>query len=182
MNTRFKYPKLSLFIASVIVVYLLFSGVLYAPLHSALALLGFFGTFLAGLLYPYSFTSAAGTAILLILSKDQNIVVAGIIAAFGALISDLAIFFFVRYSFSDEVNKLSKEPAVEAFNRLIPDLLRTYLRAIIANIFIASPLPTEIGVMMLTSDKKMSTKKFAVIVYILHASAIFVILLLGKTI
>ena len=104
----YKYPKLSLFIATVIVVYFLFSGLLYEPLHSALVYLGYFGTFLAGLLYPYSFTSSAGTAILLILAKEQNVLLAGIIASAGAFISDMGIFFFVKFSFSDEVQNFKR--------------------------------------------------------------------------
>ena len=77
----------------------------YEPMHDALAILGYVGTFLAGLLYPYSFTTTTGTAILLIISKEQNLLLAGIIASIGALISDMAIFFFVKYSFSEEVKK-----------------------------------------------------------------------------
>jgi hypothetical protein len=177
-----KYPKLLLFIVSVIVVYFLFSGLLYELLHNALLFLGYFGTFLAGLLYPYSFTTAAGTAILLILAKEQNILLAGIIASIGALISDIIIFFFVKYSFGNEVQTLSKESAVQTLSRLIPDSFRAYLLATFACILIAAPLPTEIGILLMTSVKKISTKKFVVIVYILHVSAIFVILLLGNKI
>jgi hypothetical protein len=176
----FKYPKLSLFLATVIVVYFLFSGLLYEPLHSALVYLGYFGTFLAGLLYPYSFTSSAGTAILLILAKEQNVLLAGIIASAGVLISDMGIFFFVKFSFSDEVQKLSKETIVQALSRRIPASLRSYLLMAVAGILIASPLPTEIGIILMASVKKMSTKKFAIIVYGLHVSAIFVILLIGS--
>ena len=177
-----KYPKLLLFIVSVIVVYFFFSGLLYEPLHNALVFLGYFGTFLAGLLYPYSFTTAAGTAILLILAKEQNLFLAGIIAAVGALISDIIIFLFVKYTFSDEVQKLSKETAIQTLNRLIPDSIRSYLLATFASILIAAPLPTEIGIMLMTSVKKMSAKKFVIIVCILHVSAIFVILLIGNKI
>ena len=104
----FKYPKLTLFIATVLLVYFLFSGILYEPLHNVLVYLGYFGTFLAGLLYPYSFTSVAATAILLIIAKTQNVLYAGLVASFGALLSDLAIFFFVKRSFGDEVQKTLK--------------------------------------------------------------------------
>lgn len=177
-----KYPKLLLFLVSVIVVYFFFSSLLYESLHSALVFLGYFGTFVAGLLYPYSFTSAAGTAILLILAKTQNLFLAGTIAAVGALISDIILFLFVKHSFGDEVRKLSKEPLVQTVGGMITDRLRTGFLAVFASVLIASPLPTEIGIMLMTSIKTMSTKKFVAIVYILHASAIFVILLIGNNI
>ena len=182
MRGKIKYPKLSLFIISVILVYVLFSGLAYEPLHNALVFMGYFGTFLAGLLYPYALTSAAGTGILLILAKEQNIFLAGVIAGIGALISDIIIFLFVKHGFSDEVQKLSKETVVRTFNRWIPDSLRVYLLATFASLLIASPLPTEIGIMLMASIKNISIKKFVIIVYILHASAIFIILLIGSTI
>ena len=179
---KIKYPKLSLFIISVILVYFLFSGLAYTPLHNALVFMEYLGTFLAGLLYPYALTSAAGTGILLILAKEQNLLLAGVIAGVGALISDIIIFLFVTHGFSDEVQKLSKETFVRTVNRWIPDSVRVYLLATFACILIASPLPTEIGIMLMTSIKNISIKKFVIIVYILHASAIFIILLIGSTI
>ena len=179
---KIKYPKLSLFIISVILVYVLFSGLAYKPLHDALVFTGYFGTFLAGLLYPYALTSAAGTGILLILAKEQNILFAGVIAGIGALISDIILFFFVKQGFSDEVKKLSKETVIRTINRRIPDSVRLYFLATFAGLLIASPLPTEIGILLMASIKNMSVKKFVIIIYMLHASAIFVILLIGNNI
>jgi hypothetical protein len=176
----FKYPKLTLFIVTVLLVYFLFSGVLYGPLHNVLVYLGYFGTFLAGVLYPYSFTSVAATAILLIIAKTQNLIYAGLVASFGALLSDLAIFFFVKRGFGDEVKKLAKEPAIQKLGKRIRPSTRMPLVVALASILIASPLPTEIGIMLMTSVKKISTRKFAVIVYILHVSAIYGILIIGK--
>ena len=182
VRIKIKYPKLLLFIISVILVYFLFSGLAYKPLHDALVFMGYLGTFLAGLLYPYSLTSAAGTGILLILAKEQNLLLAGVIAGIGALISDVILFFFVKHGFSDEVQKLSKEKIVRSINRRIPDSIRVYLIAAFASLLIASPLPTEIGIMLMTSIKNVSFKKFIILVYLLHASAIFIILLIGNTI
>ncbi len=180
MRIKIKYPKLSLFILSLILVYFFFSGLAYKPLHDALVFMGYFGTFLAGLLYPYALTSAAGTGILLILAKEQNLLLAGVIAGIGALISDIILFLFVTHSFSDEVQKLSKETVVRTINRLIPQSVRVYLLATFAGFLIASPLPTEIGVLLITSIRNISFKKFISIIYILHASAIFIILLIGN--
>ncbi len=182
MSRKIKYPKLLLFIISVILEYFLFSGFAYKPLHDDLVFMGYFGTFLAGLLYPYALTSAAGTGILLILAKEQNLLFAGVIAGIGALISDIILFLFVTHGFSDEVKKLSKERVIRTINRWIPVSVRGYLLATFAGFLIASPLPTEIGIMLMTSIKNISVKKFAIIVYILHASAIFIILLIGSNI
>lgn len=52
----------------------------------------------------------------------------------------------------------------------------------IAGFLIASPLPTEIGVVLMASLKNILTKKFAVVAYLLHTTGIFVILLIGRNI
>jgi uncharacterized membrane protein YdjX (TVP38/TMEM64 family) len=117
---------------------------------------------------------------LLILAKEQNLLLAGVIAGIGALISDIIIFLFVKHGFGDEVQRLSKEKVVRIVNRWIPDSVKVYLIATFACILIAAPLPTEIGIMLMTSIKNISIKKFIIIIYILHASAIFIILLLGR--
>ncbi len=182
VSLKIKYPKLSLFIISVILVYFLFSGSVNQPLHSSLEFLGYFGTFLAGLLYPYALTSAAGTGILLVLGKEQNLLLAGVVAGIGALISDFVLFFFVKHGFVDEVEELSKEKVVRTISRRIPAAVRVHLLAIFAGLLIASPLPIEMGIILLASVKNFSFKKFIVIVYALHASAIFIILLIGRTV
>ncbi len=138
VKRKIRYPKLSLFIISVILVYILFSGLVDTPLHNTLVFMGYFGTFLAGLLYPYALTSAAGTGILLILAKEQNILLAGVIAGIGALISDVILFLFVKHGFSDEVQKLSKEKVVRTVNRWIPESFRVYLLGAFACVLIAS--------------------------------------------
>jgi hypothetical protein len=176
---KIRYPKLSLFIISVILVYFLFSGLTYKPLHDVLIFLGYFGTFFAGLLYPYALTSAAGTGILLVLAKEQNIILAGVIAGIGALISDSILFIFVKHGFSDEIQKLSKKTVIRTVYRWIPDSVGVHLLVIFACVLIASPLPTEIGIMLLASIKNISVKKFVTLIFVLHACAIFIILLIG---
>ena len=167
-------------VLSFIVTYIVFAEVAYVPIHDALVVLGYFGVFLAGFLYAYAFTAMPAAAILLILAKEQNLLFAGLIAGIGALLSDLLIFHFIRHGFSDEVQKLSNEKIVKVIHRSIPDSIRAYLFVTFAGFLIASPLPTEIGVTLMASIKRISTKKFAVIAYVLHTSAIFVILLIGS--
>jgi hypothetical protein len=81
----------------------MFAGRSYASLHDILVFLSYFGTFLAGFLYVYAFTAAPATVILLTLAKEQNLLLEGFIASFGALLGDFTIFYFVRYSLSGEI-------------------------------------------------------------------------------
>ncbi|MFA4834313.1 MAG: hypothetical protein WC619_05795 [Patescibacteria group bacterium] len=180
--SKIKYPKLLFLIFTFVAAYLMFIGRDFSPLHTFLLSLGYFGTFLAGIFFTYGFTAAPATAILLILAKEQNILFAGFIAGFGALIGDLIIFKFIRYSFADEIKKLSKEKAIHYLNNKTPNLLKKYFVPILAGFIIASPLPDEIGVSLLATSQSISTKSFSILCYILNTTGIFIILLIGSAI
>ena len=180
--SRIKYPKFLLLILTFIAAYILFRGRNFLLLHSFLLSLGYVGTFLAGILFTYGFTAAPATAILLILAKEQNIVLAGLIGGFGALIGDLIIFKFIRDSFADEFKKLSKEKFVQNINNKNPSLLKKYFAPAIAGFIIASPLPDALGISLLAASKTISMRMFSVICYLLNTAGIFIVLIIGSSI
>ena len=175
-----KYPKFLLLFMTFLIAYILFYERTYQPFHDAVISLGYFGTFLTGALFAYGFTAAPATAILLILAKEQNILLASFIGGFGALIGDLIIFNFIRYSFADEIKRLSKEKVVSYINHRTPNIFKKYLLPVVAGFIIASPLPDEIGVSLLAVSKNISMKIFSVISYVLNTAGIFVILMIGS--
>jgi len=180
--SKLKYPKFLLLILTFVLAYRLFSGRNFLPFHNTLLSLGYFGTFLVGLLFVYGFTAAPATAILLILAKEQNILLAGFIAGFGALAGDLLIFKFIRHSFADEIEKLSKEKMFNSVNNKISKTLKKYFVPVLAGFIISSPLPDEIGVSLLATSTTISTRVFSIVSYILNTAGIFVILIIGTLI
>ncbi|MBS3176297.1 hypothetical protein J4457_03610 [Candidatus Woesearchaeota archaeon] len=185
-NHKIKYPKLLLLLITIVIAFILFyEGRNYAPFHVFLISLGYFGTFLGGIFYAYGFTAAPATAILLVLAKEQNLILAVLIGGLGAVLSDFLIFSFIRHSFIDEINKLKKEKFVKSMTKNGKNMFGRYYKHIFptfAGFLIASPLPTEIGVTMIASIKNLSVKKFMVIAYLLHSLGIFIILVIGSAI
>jgi len=179
---RFKYPKLLLFILSVVVAWLIFRNGSFGGIHEFILTLGYFGIFLAGFFYVYGLTSVPATAILLVLSKDENFLLAVLAASLGALLADLLLFFFIRYEFKDEIEKLPTKKFFKSKDGSLLHKIERLIYLIIAAAIISSPLPTEIGIAMMASIKKMSTKKFAIIAYVLHTIALIVIIMASKTI
>ena len=175
-----KYPKLLLLFITFLIAYLLFYERTYPPFNDFIISMGYAGTFTAGVLFAYGFTAAPATAILLILAKEQNVFLAGFIGGFGALIADLIIFNFIRYSLDDEIKKLSKEKIVLYINHKTPNLFKKYLVPVVAGFIIASPLPDEIGVSLLAASRTISIKIFSIISYVLNTAGIFVILSIGN--
>lgn len=181
MRVKLRYPRLVLLLLTFVAAYVLFAERDLLSLSS----LGYPGTFFAGIFYAYGFTAAPATAVLLSLSASQDLVPAALIGGAGALMGDLAIFFFIRRIFAGEIRQLEKTKivgALEKEEKILFGHFKRYATAAFAGFIIASPLPTEIGVTMLASIKGMSAKKFAVIAYLLHTAGILVILSLGKVI
>lgn len=179
--SKLKYPKLLLLLFIFVITYLIFSLRDFLFLHTFLFNLGYLGTFLAGVFFTYGFTAAPSTAILLILAREQNVLVAGLVAGLGALVGDLIIFKFIRYSFSDEIEKLSKTRVIKYINNKTPILIKKYFIPVLACVVIASPLPDEIGVSLFAFSKSISTKFFSILSYILNTIGIFVILIIGNS-
>jgi len=157
----------------------------YLPFHNFLISFGYIGIFLGGFFYAYGFTAAPATAVLLVLAREQSLFSAVVIGGLGALFGDIIIFLFIRHSFIDEIENLKKETIVKSIKKIRKKIFCTfdnYLLPIIAGLFIASPLPTEIGVSIMATFKSLSMKKFLIIAYLLHTVGIFIILLIGNAI
>lgn len=185
-NHTIKYPKLGLLLITIMVAIAIFyEGRNYPAIHDFIVSLGYIGTFISGIFYAYGFTAAPATAILLVLSKEQNLIVAVLTGGLGALLSDFLIFSFIRHSFIDEIDKLKKEKLIKILAKNGKHIFGRYYKLILpvfAGFLIASPLPTEIGVTILASTKNISVKKFMIMAYILHSFGIFIVLTIGHLI
>jgi hypothetical protein len=179
-----KYPRLVILILTFIISAIFFTEAHAHPeLNEFLISLGYSGTFFAGMLYAYGFTSAPATAILLILAEEQNIFLAGLIGGIGALLSDLILYLFVRNIFADEIERLRSKSVlfgkVNSSSNKSGKPLKRYLMMAIGGFLIASPLPTEIGITLMASMKNLGTARFLAVAYPLHTAGIFMILFAG---
>ncbi len=173
---KINYLKFVLFIIALIFAYVLFYERNLGPIHEFISSVGYFGTFFAGILYTYGFTSPPATALLLLLAEQQNPILAALLGGLGSLFSDIFIFKTIKYSFKEEIKLFAKERKKSL--KFIPNYLLTILGALI----IASPLPDELGISLFAFNKKISTKNLLLMSYSLNTIGIFIILLIGKSI
>ena len=181
---KVRYPKLILLLATFVAAYILFRGWEGMPFHDVFLEFWVVGAFLGGLFFVYGFTAAPATVLLLFLGEANNILLVGLIAGFGALIGDLLIFKFVKHSFVDEIERIWQWKIwlwFEEFTRRVPEGLRKYVLLVFAGFIIASPLPDEIGVLLLAASQSISLKLFSILSYLLNTAGIFVILLIGAS-
>jgi hypothetical protein len=176
---RLRYPKFILLALTFVIAYLILQIGDLSSFRNFVTSLGYFGAFIAGIMYAYSFTAAPGTAILILLAAKQNILITGIVAGIGALLGDLVIFKFLKHSFADEIERLSKESFFRKIAEKLPRIVDKYIVPVIAGIIIASPLPDEIGVSMLACCRIISVRVFMILSYVLNTAGIFVVLIIG---
>src|SRR3989304_3125777 len=179
-----RYSRLLLLLASYFLAYLIFTGRDLGPIHNLFLAAGIWGALAGGFFYAYGFTAAPATAVLLVIAGEQNNhLLTGVLAGLGALISDLVIFFFLRGFFAKDLDHLSHTHLAGVLRkgeRLVLGRWQKYLSTVVAGFLIASPLPTEIGVGISSSDRKMSTLTFALTAFGLHTLGIFIILAVGR--
>ena len=178
---KFKYPKISIVALIVIIVYFVFTNENIAGFFSNLGNYGYLGIFVAGLLFSFGFTTPIAIALFLVINPE-NIYFAAVIGGFGALLSDMAIFKIIRFSFIDEFEKLEHTHPIKKLNLImrkhIKKKIRVYLLYIFAGIIISSPLPDEVGVTMLAGLTHIKTFNLAVLSFFFNSLGIFIMLLI----
>jgi len=179
MNLLKKYPKFSCIIIIFLATYLFFSSSYSTRVNELIISSGHLGVIIAGVMYTLAFTSGPATAFFLIISKSSDILITGLIGGVGALIGDLLIFLSARTLLIDEVKRLSKEGFMIKLKKKAPVLFNKWLLIIVGLIIAGSPLSDEVGVFIIASGTKISTKRFAPLGYLMNTIGIFVILFTG---
>jgi len=180
---KVRYPKLLMVVLVALLAYWSFSlGTVQSFFHS-LGGLGYISVFAGGMLFAVGFGAPFGVAILATIADDVNIFVAAIVGGLGALLSDYLLFRFIRVTFADEVDRLRKSKPLGLVNGIVREYLPSkavfYISAGIAGFVIASPLPDEIGVTILSCMAEVKERTFAIISFALNTIGILVVLEAG---
>lgn len=179
-----KYPRLILLLAMMVLSYLLFQLNIFKEIAETLNTHGYFSILLAGLLFSYGFTTPLAIGFFVTLAPEVNPFLAAPLAALGALTADLIIFEWIRSDFQDEFNRLSMTRIFRGlavlFHRHIKETLKPYFLWTCAGLIIASPLPDEFGVSLISGFTRINERKFMILSYLFNMTGIFVILLMAR--
>lgn len=180
---KIQYPKLILLCLSIIFAYVLFQADFFTEFAEKLNSHGYISIFLAGFLFAYGFTATFAVGFFISLAPQVNIFLAAFLAGVGALIADLFIFRFIRSSFSDEFDKLKLTFLFQKIHALfddhLSDRLKKYVLWTLAGFLIASPLPDEFGVSLVSGFTNINQKTFSAVSFCLNTLGIFAILFLA---
>jgi len=178
---KFRYPKIAVLVAVIILAYFIFSNQSVQEFVSKLGGWGYLSAFIAGMFFTFGFTSPLSAGLFITLNPD-NIWLAGIVGGFGAMLGDILIFQLIRFSFMDEFKRLEHTKTLKILSsqmdRFLGHKIKIYLIYALAGFFIASPLPDEAGVIMLAGLTKIKLCVLAVLGFILNTIGILILLAL----
>lgn len=184
MNTLHKYPKLLSLCLTFVLAYALYHVGLFDWLPRMVGGYGYLTMFLGGLLFSFGFTTPFAIVIFVEMAPTVNPLLGALVAGTGALISDLTIFEFVRFSFVDELHRLKRTLFIRRFRKILdrertPERVRQWVLWAVAGTVIASPLPDELGVSILSGFTDVHGKPFAILSYSLNTIGVFIMLLIA---
>lgn len=183
LKEKIQYPKLLVLFISILTAYILFQAHFFSEFAKILNSHGYVSIFLAGLLFSYGFTAPFAVGFFASLADTVNPFIAAPLAGIGALISDMIIFHFIRTSFQDEFEKLKLtalfQKIRDLFDHHFNERIKQYFLWAIAGFLIASPLPDEFGVSLISGFTNLNKKIFSAISYSLNTTGIFIILKLA---
>ncbi|HLC85905.1 MAG TPA: hypothetical protein VJG30_01305 [Candidatus Nanoarchaeia archaeon] len=178
---NFKYPKLTILLVSILLAYFLFSNESVTTKLNSLGSFGYLSVLIAGFLFSFGFSAPFAVGFFLTFSTD-NIVFTAILGGFGAFLADLSIFKFIKMSFMDEFSNLKKNLKLRRHfhYKFLNSKLRLYITFVLAGIIIASPLPDELGVALLSGFARINIYIFSLISLFMNTFGILIMLFIAN--
>lgn len=168
--------KIVLFVIIVIFSIFLANLQVFHVFIESLHAFGYLGGFVGGLLFVNVFTAALGVVLLVTLSESHNIFLLSAIGGAGAVVGDLLIFSYLKYSFIDEAHLFLQHYGV--LPKKFPSFLSTHYfqwtLPLIGALIIASPFPDEVGISLM-GISRVSTAKFILLTYVLNTLGILAV-------
>ncbi len=170
---KWQFKNLTFFIISIIFVFFLSQMEGFRNFLMDLGALGYFGAFVAGMLFVSTFTVAVGILILSVLALSLSPIELGLIAGFGAVIGDFMIFSVIKNNLSQELSYLyNKVDNRNYVKHLLYSKYFSWTLPVIGAFIIASPFPDELGVSLM-GISKMKDYQFIIVSFILNSIGIF---------
>ncbi len=155
--------------------WLMKSGILHGLIETVLPL-KFISEIAAGILYTSFLTSPVSIAMLAVLAQENNPIMTALLAGAGAAFADILMLKFFRRQLSSNLNQVSERLGLKKFNILLQRLHLGFMLPLAGAIIVASPLPDELGLIML-GVSRLKYREIAVLTYILNTAGILLIVL-----
>lgn len=172
---HWRYKNIFLMVISMIVFFFIAAT---PAVKSAIANLGdwgYVGAIITGIFSVMTFTAVPALTVLYAFSERLNPIELSVLAGLGTVIGDLIIFSFFKNTVFNElepiIEKISNSPVAHIFH----SRYFMWLTPVIGAIIIASPLPDELGVSLLSANK-MKKWHFIILTFVLNSLGIWLVL------
>lgn len=136
--------------------------------------LRFVAEFAAGIFYTSLLTAPISVAMLLVIAAANNPILTALLAGVGAAFGDLVIVTFFRRGLAKEVDMVSHELHLRRVNNFLKKWQLDSMTPVLGAIIIASPLPDELGLLLLGASK-LKYYQVAILTYVLNTAGILLI-------
>lgn len=138
---------------------------------------GYLGAIICGVFSVMTFTAAPALLVLYDLSTRLNLVELALLTGLGAVIGDFIIFTFFKNQVFTELEPLIKRLSHSPVSHLLHSKYFVWLMPVIGAIILASPLPDELGVPLLSMHK---IKKWQFIILSFSLNTVGVLILISS--
>jgi hypothetical protein len=137
------------------------------------------GSFIAGIFFVSIFSVAPAVVVLAEFAQGESVFLIAIFGGLGALLGDWIIFNFVRERLSEDLNFLLKKSRMDRLRSIFRLKLFRHIFIFLGALIVASPLPDEIGLLMMGLSK-MKPRSFVPLSLFLNTSGILIITSFAK--
>lgn len=142
--------------------------------------LGYLGAFLTGILFTSLFTTVPALALLYHLADLYNPLPIALLAGMGAMAGDYLIFRFLKDRVLGELQLLFNKMGGSYIAKMFRTPYFIWLLPFVGAFIVASPLPDEAGITLL-SLSKLKNWQFVAIAFLLNAVGIFLVVTLARS-
>lgn len=182
-----KYQNIILLLLSFVFTYYLVKTGIVINAVSLFGQFGYVGAFVLGFLFSFGFTTTPAATALFFLARHVNPVTMAFIAAIGSAISNVTIYYFVRYRLLDEIRYVISENLKIEVSRFEILLTHQVMRSrwmkvfvpALAGILTAMPVPTELVAAILWNVVRYNPKIVAIYSFIFSFIGILALGLFG---
>ena len=141
---------------------------------------GYFGAFLAGVLFVSIFTVAPASVVLFYLAETLDPFFIAVAAGFGGMVGDYLIFRYLKDKIFEELKPVFMNHGGRPIRKLFKTPYFAWAVPIIGAIIIASPFPDEVG-LGLMGLSKIKAWQFLGLLFLLDMAGIFLIITAAKS-
>ena len=113
-------------------------------------------------------------AMIVVLAENNNPIILALLAGMGAVVGDLVIIKFFKEKLSKDVSLITRELQLKKINNFLIKWKLEFITPLIGAIIIASPLPDELGLMMLGASN-LKYYQIIILTYLLNTAGILLI-------